>query len=43
MAQTVASAIGSTSGTNKDGDIDFQAAIAQALQDLSVTSENLQV
>lgn len=44
MAQTVASAMssGSTGETEGDG-TDFQSAIAQALKDISATSENLQV
>lgn len=44
MAQTVANAI--VDGETTDGEptsADFQSAIAQALKDLSVTSENLQV
>ncbi|XP_043274822.1 peroxisomal biogenesis factor 19 isoform X1 [Venturia canescens] len=42
MAQSVASAIGTNpSGSDSDSP-DFQAAIAQALKDLSATTENLQ-
>lgn len=44
MAQTVASAINNEETFDKDSvSRDFQTAIAQALNDLSTTSENLQV
>lgn len=44
MAQTVATAISSGSETVNSGEgAEFQAAIAQALKDISATSENLQV
>lgn len=43
IAQTVASVMTETNDTDREGvDTDFQAVIAQALNELSVTSENLQ-
>lgn len=43
MAQSVANAIGTNPSGSESDSPDFQAAIAQALKDLSATSENLQV
>lgn len=44
MAQAVASVINDESTLDKDSvSTDFQSAIARALNDLSATSENLQV
>lgn len=44
MAQTVASAINDEDSFDKDTvSTDFKSAIARALNDLSATSENLQV